>query len=451
MKHQHFFQLLFGFTPTTTDTIRHLEGYNKKRVISRSHKGNYLSEEGNLKESESLHTGVFGISGSGKTTKLLLCKLLALTKADRSIIVCDPGGDIYDITCGYLSSIGYRIRQLDFETTQSGQGYRYNPASRLDAKDPMSLLRVASILIDAVSSSKNEFWSALSKNLLVLLLEALVSDTQVQYDKTLQTLYEWLMMCQTDRQEELDAIVLKNLQNETSKNEYISFFQSQTEKVLMTTLSVCKSALYSAKPLKELLSSESIRFEECRAIPMVIYLKINEDRIKEYAFAVTLFYAQLFSFLMQLPTPGEPYLDVEILGDEMSSFKVPDLDQILSVIRRRKVKIMLIYQSISQISQGYGKEASDTILGNLSTLYILPGVGDATSDRISQMLGSYKTEQGHLQKVMSSRQVRMLEDGTALVIQGNHPAIILQKVRPWYTIRKYVSRSKQQKRGGVIE
>jgi type IV secretory pathway TraG/TraD family ATPase VirD4 len=217
----------------------------------------------------------------------------------------------------------------------------------------------------------------------------------------------------------------------------------------MTVLSVCKTALSRTKPLNKLMSEESLFFEESRSVPTIIYLKISEYLISHYSFAITLFYFQLFQFLMVLPKENQTYLPVQILADEANSFKIPDMENLISILRRRKVFLSTIWQSASQITSLFQKEGANSILGNSSSILVLPGIGDDTADRISNMLGTFENEKGYQQKVMTSREIRMMKEGTALFIHSNYPPAIVN-TKGWYEVRKYRNRANIKKKGGVV-
>ncbi|MGG8496832.1 type IV secretory system conjugative DNA transfer family protein [Tenacibaculum sp. TC6] len=437
----------FLFGDYKNPNTRFLEGRQKRKLLNKKNIGVYICEDGNLPEDAQPHLCLLGGSGAGKTTRYLINSILSLTTIEKSIIVFDAGGDIFDITSEYASSIGFKIKVIDFESQNQ---LRFNPLHRIKPDDLMGIQMVAQILITSgeKQNDKNEFWNASAISILVLIIEAVVSDNQTTKPKTLETVYELLNMFCTDEQPLLDAFMLKHI-SEKSRTEYLSFVQSQTEKVLMTVLSVCKTALSRTKPLNRLMGEESLFFEEIRQIPTIIYLKISENLISHYSFAITLFYYQIFQFLMILPKKNEKYIPVQILADEANSFKIPDMENLISVLRRRKVFLSTLWQSYSQISSLFGKDGANTVLGNSSTILVLPGIGSDTADRISHMLGTFENEKGYQQKVMTSREIRMMKKGTALFIHSNYPPAIVS-TKGWYEVRKYRNRANIKKKGGVV-
>jgi type IV secretion system protein VirD4 len=59
------------------------------------------------------HMVVFGPTGSGKTTRLLMVNLLSDCLTDRSVIVIDPKGELASVCAKHRHQIGHDVKVLD--------------------------------------------------------------------------------------------------------------------------------------------------------------------------------------------------------------------------------------------------------------------------------------------------------------------------------------------------
>lgn len=73
------------------------------------------------------HALVIGSTGSGKTTTFVspMIQLLAATKANSSMVITDPKGELFSLHSKYLQEKGYDVKVIDLRDTYSS--YRWNP------------------------------------------------------------------------------------------------------------------------------------------------------------------------------------------------------------------------------------------------------------------------------------------------------------------------------------
>ena len=73
------------------------------------------------------HAIVIGSTGSGKTTTFVspMIQLLAATKAESSMVITDPKGELFSLHSNYLKKRGYNVKVIDLRDTYSS--YRWNP------------------------------------------------------------------------------------------------------------------------------------------------------------------------------------------------------------------------------------------------------------------------------------------------------------------------------------
>ena len=172
-----------------------------------------------------------------------------------------------------------------------------------------------------------------------------------------------------------------------------------------------------------------------RLVPLIT----PEHQTRYWGFIMNLLLKQIFSFCMKPQRPGDPYEPILFLLDEFANQgRFPDFSVTASTIRKYKCSISIVLQDVMQLERVYGKAEASTILnGAMTTKIFLPGLPHPTCEHLSRVLG--KGEDG--QPVLSPTQVRMLPDGSGLLIHGNKKPVLLDMV-PYYKSRKLRARSR---------
>lgn len=90
--------------------------------------------------------------------------------------------------------------------------------------------------------------------------------------------------------------------------------------------------------------------------------------------------------------PDPPLL---FLFDEMANIcPLPDFDQLISTCRGLNIRIMSIWQDLSQVEERYGENKAGTILNNHRCSIVLPGMKDKkTADHFATLAGTKKVAQ----------------------------------------------------------
>ena len=112
------------------------------------------------------HVLIFGKSGSGKDTRLLIPNLLQMS-GNRSIVAVDPKGEMAAVTAPHRSRLGRVVILNPFEVLADLQGYDYmegcgfNPLAALDPSSPdfnVDAGLLAEALIPLNSNVKDPHW-----------------------------------------------------------------------------------------------------------------------------------------------------------------------------------------------------------------------------------------------------------------------------------------------------
>ncbi len=126
---------------------------------------------------------LFGPTGSGKSTVVIISSAVSLARGKSSIIFNDVSSEIFEHTSTYLSNKGYRILRLDF--SNSAQSETFNPIA--GCKTISDIQKTAMLILrNSVGESKGDvFWEQSSIMLISLFIRYLVFYAEPQY-RTLQ-------------------------------------------------------------------------------------------------------------------------------------------------------------------------------------------------------------------------------------------------------------------------
>jgi len=115
---------------------------------------------------------------------------------------------------------------------------------------------------------------------------------------------------------------------------------------------------------------------------------IVSDTNRTFNFIAAMMYSQLFNVLCDraLEYGGRLPVRVTCLLDEFANQKIPDFQNLISVIRSRNITAHIVLQAQSQLKAVY-KDHADTIVGCCSSMIFLGGKERGSLKDVSEMLG----------------------------------------------------------------
>ncbi len=417
----------------TQKSANFLSGINRFYLLNRYKKGLVIDGISRISVKNSLQgTIVLGSSGFGKTTAFVIPNLMKIRNA--SLYVMDPSQELYDLTHKSLSK---HFEVVCINLIDTNISSKWNPLSKATTNEDMKMIAdaiVSSAFPEETGNSK--FWNESSKGLITVLLTSVLNRPE---QKNLQYVYTMLNRFNESDKAELTKELSENLDAEMWL-EYKALM-SQPEKVLGSTIATAKTALspMATETLRKVSSSNDIDFSTFRKKPTILFVCIAEHRIKEYGLYLSLLFREIFETLMEMPTKKD--LVQYLLLDEAGNVFVPKLANYITVLRKRKVSISLILQSMRQLKSLYGNDA-DTIIENTKNHIYFPGLSLQTCQEISQKIGFkdenfnstyFPTNKKNSQKssLISPESLRTLKNGRAIFLSGNLPAVLLT-LKPWY-------------------
>ncbi len=415
-------------------TAKFLTGIDKFKLISPFNTG--LSLDGS-KNKISLqralqHVLVLAPSGAGKTTSYIIPNLLRLKNS--SSIVLDPNNEIFNL-CGNFLSKKFDVKVLNVSDPSNSE--RWNPLEK-GIKSPEDIKMISESIITSSypdSRGSDKFWEDGARSLINILIQGVKNDPK---KRNLAYVYQLLNRFNND-QDTINQLLSENL----SEENYLEYkgLISQPEKVFGSQVATAKISLspLSSPVLAELTSKSTIDFAQFRKVPSILFVSVPEHQVKYYSFYLALLYRELFETFMEMPEKDD--LPIFMLLDEVGNTLVPGLPGYISTIRKRRVSVSLIIQSIRQLYSLY-KDDADVIMENTLNHIYFPGLSLETCQKLSAKIGNKpinpnnywlptnKKESGR-EPLISAESIRTLKSNRAIYIYGNLPPVMLY-LTPWF-------------------
>lgn len=393
------------------------------------------------------HSIVVAKTGGGKTSSFIIPNILKLDNC--SILCTDLSGDLYEKTSGYMSQKGYDVKIIN--PTKLDISNRYNPLASISTYK--EILDVASILINAGDPNpKDPFWNNGAKNLLAILITALVNQRETrkqsgikEYDKYCNLANMRFLLNSFGRDEhKLEKFIEKHNFNKdgTPQNNYKEWrgFTSGNKKTTQSFLSTALTALriVGNDDFAKLTASNDIDLEQIRHRKTIVYLQIPQEDLEVYGFLLNLFYSRFFSTCFKSNNTNT--LPVYCLLDEAGHTNIPSLATVITTIRKYKVSISLMLQSLSQLETAYGTSQANTILnGGVASQIYHSGLDLETCERLERILGTVIIEEtddkGNKKTIkkplMDAQSIMRMKDARAIYLYSNQKPTILH-LKPYF-------------------
>ena len=387
------------------------------------------------------HLLMIAPSGAGKTTSFVVPNLL-YAKNDASYVVLDPSGEVFELTSGYLSSNGFRVKV--FDVADPSRSLQYNPLARATSTTEIELL--STILVGAAyrdSRSDQDFWNRGAMSLLSIVIRCLQKEPE-EY-RHLAGVFALVNQFGTDGRS-LYRFISENADEQTFAE--FKGLISNSEKVIQGMAATARTALSPlADPgLARLTACETLNFETARREPTILYISVPEHRVRYYGFLLRVFWTQFFNACMDLDEGKNGALSIFAIMDEAGNIgTIPDFPSLMTSLRRRRTSVSILLQDVEQLTTLYGRAGASTIInGATSSRIFLPGLSHDTCRQVEDMLGKQTIREGgrrETRSLLSADEIRTLDDNEGIYVFANKRPVLLN-LRPFYKSLSLKSRSK---------
>jgi len=381
-----------------------------------------------------------GGMGTGKTTGFVFPNLERLD--NRSFVITDMSGEIYDRTAASLRRRGFDIRVLDLMDLPASQGY--NPLA--NAQTFTEIQQVANLIIRSSPSAQGNqdpFWNSGAEKLLRVFIQCL-KNNGVPQECNLGRVKELISQFDSHRapagQSQTDNFVMQATLNDPNTwNEYRGLIGGN-ERTLLSFLTTADTALTAlANPeIINLTSRHEIDFAGLRQRKTALFIKARQQDVGFFSFLLNCFYTDLFrSLLGDVNVDGLP---VYLLLDEFGQLNIPDFAVFATTARKYRVAFWIFLQSLGQLETRYGHNEARTIVDGIGTEIFLAGQSLETAERLSRRAGA-KRQRYHVSKQdnrIPQSEINLLNPDEVISIKADEALLFHRNKRP-YRFRIYRS------------
>lgn len=397
-----------------------IDGYNKRISQDLSYK----------------HIAIIAKTGVGKTQNYILPNILSLADFENSILVTDPSGELYESTSAYMQKKGFKVLKLD--PVNLSESIRFNPLA--NAKTETDISNLAKVLIESSLGKMHEpYWVKGAEPYLAFFIKCL--KTAPEKYKNLHNL-QYLLQNLEPTGKRLNPLVSRMVSgNPRLQAKWVELISSGNDKTKGSFITTALNALsnLSNDDLAHLTAKNTIDFTSFRREKTILYLTFPAQHQDYYSFILNVFYTQFFYACME-KRPSENDLPIEILYDEFGHSSIPNFPAIATQIRKFKVSISIVLQSLSQLVERYGVSGSETILeGGIASKLFYAGADVKTAKEIEKMLGTVIRDEVHTGQngtstskrqfnLLNSDEITRLKDNQAIFLTENKDPILLDTV-----------------------
>ena len=369
---------------------------NNKRIIS---KDDFISNNSKMTGLNN-NDMIIGTSGSGKTRGYVIPNIL---NCNHSMIVSDTKGNLYNKLRPQLLKKGFKVINIDFKNISQSQ-YGYNPFDyiRYDEQtekyNEQDISKISDILVP-VENNKDPFWDYAAKQYICCMMGYVVSC--LPKDEHNMTSVMKLLNIMYTSPEIFDKMIaeLEEFEpNNMAVLKYNMFKSSRTaDKMYSSIMGIISEKLdiFSYDTIVDFQEKTNrISFESFNKQKTILFLNISDtDRSMDKL--ISCFYTQALQRLCDIADANKKsQLDIPvrlILDDFATNCKIPNFDNIISVIRSREIYVSIILQNLSQLNSLYSESNAKTITNNCDHILYLGGQDSYTAEIMSDRINKTKS------------------------------------------------------------
>lgn len=327
---------------------------------------------------------VIGPSGAGKTRNVLKPNLLQM---NASYIVLDTKGTLCREVRPVLAAHGYRVQCLNFADLNTVPALApgiercgYNPLRHIrrkadDRPNQQDILSVAKAICP-IEDNNQPFWDHAAANLLSCLI-AYVTEQLPADEQTISSVIKLIEHLQdgatgrlfddlitTDPQSYALSLWRRYAITQNAERMHASIVGILAEKVM------CLGFDGAAQLYRE---CHQVNFASMGHTPCALFVTVSDiDRNLDPL--TGLFISQAFMGLIReadRQPDGSLPVPVRFMLDDFANLQIPQIDNVLSIIRSRNIWATLLLQSTNQLDALYGEARARSIMGNCDTHLVL--------------------------------------------------------------------------------
>lgn len=343
---------------------------------------------------------VLGPSGSGKTRDFLKPNLMQM---GCSFVVLDTKGTLRREVGPLLKERGYEVWHLDFADRMQGN-VGYDPMRSLvfdeqrfevPCPNEASALSIAAAICPVNPNEREPFWSEAAQRLiaaLILFAAERAPEGCASFSDVIR-LYEGMY----NGNGPTSNPTARAIQQFNSRYPFArsgamwsrATSVTESEKTWACIVAFVDNALrvLATRDARRMFENPKQVDFSCLAqkrVAMFVTVSDNDESMRPIT---SLFVAQAFNQLIRYADKecegGRLPLPVRFLLDDFSNLYVPNVADVLSVVRSREIWITLLCQSVMQLNARYGEAQATSIIANCDTQLVLGFCDNSTAQYYS--------------------------------------------------------------------
>lgn len=315
---------------------------------------------------------VIGSSGAGKSQAYVIPNLINIR--NKSIIVTDPKGELYELTSQLKRDQGYKTYQVDFVNFKQA---KYNPLYYVET--PLDAQKIANTIISNFEKGGENGSGQFFKNSATNILSALIVYVKTEYDKDEANLEKVVEVYDEHIQDEehflkwVDTIPKEHPAKDLLNS--IKELTDVTRKSVTSTLSNGFS-LFKLPQVKSMTSKSDFNFEDFIEEKAILYVKLSMED-DTFAPLTSVFFSQMLNIYYQIAqesSDNKLKRKMIFMLDEFANIgKLDNYSKVLATCRSLGLSMHTIIQNKAQLEKRsmYGKDEATDILGNHDTTILL--------------------------------------------------------------------------------
>lgn len=372
----------------------------------------HIDENTYATSTDELHCFVIGDSGCGKTRRVILPTIRLLAKAGESMVISDPKGELYRTTANSLREKGYTVQVLNFRNPS--RGHRWNPLGLIDelyhsenseSKDKalMMLSDIVDVLQQGLQGEKDPYWAMAAGDVM-----RGISLIILDYGELGDLTFENIALTAREVRDQLSGSRRSFSSSSTPFKDFLSslpkgspIYQNlsviitnaeDTRNCIMSVFEAMISLYSSQESLMDLFAVSEIDINTLGLSPTALFFILPDDTEALYPIA-TVFVKQIYSSLISLADAqrdGKLPNRVTFLLDEFANFaKMPSIESMLTAARSRRIRFVLVCQSMDQLTAKYQEYGRETLLANCRTWVYMSCRNLPFLSRLEELIGYY--------------------------------------------------------------
>lgn len=385
------------------------------------------------------HTLLIGATGSKKSRLVVMPMVRTLAASGESMVICDPKGEIYKRTSGFLQNNGYNIRAINLREPIRGDGWNMLSVPYklyLEGQIDKACEFINDTTINLIPiTAKDPYWDYSARDMLfglLLLLFKICRDKEISSQNVnMRSLLKLRgeLFSTADSSSIIDSQLWKFAERDDLvrvRLRGVVGCPHNTMSCIISTFDQHMSCFSLQPQVSSMLSYSTFNLHDMGFGRDVIFL-IMPDEKSTYHKIVAVFLKQMYELLIdnafKMTKDNRFPVRVNFVLDEFSSLpQIPDMPQMITASRSRNIRFTLIVQSKHQLRQRYEAE-TETIMSNCANWMFLTSREIELLRELSELGGTTSSSNEPLISIPYLQHLNK-DEGECLVLSGRkHPYI----------------------------